>query len=75
MFINIHAHAYRLPGMYRSPIAEILIKNYDELKIDMGCVLPIVSPEIYFSQAIEDVVEMSQKLICQLCMMVEGKNW
>ena len=61
MFIDIHAHAYRIKCMIGMPTVETLIQKYDELKIDMGVVLPIVSPEIYFPQAVEDIVEMSQK--------------
>ena len=59
MFIDIHAHAFRK----KTPIWNFcspkeLLADYDKLKIDMGVLLPIVSPEIYFPQAVEDILEM-----------------
>ena len=62
MFIDIHAHAYRLEQpVWGFCTPEQLLKDYDRLKIDMGVLLPIVSPEIYFPQAVGDIIEMSQK--------------
>lgn len=61
MFIDIHAHAYRIKPVFMFHTAETLLERYDQHKIDMGVLLPVVSPEIYFPQAVEDVVEMSQK--------------
>ena len=59
MFIDIHTHAYRLtPPMYRFCTPEQLLKRYDEMKVDAAVILPVVSPEIYFPQAVEDVLEM-----------------
>ncbi len=64
MFIDIHAHAYRkavcAPGLPRFCTAEELIKRYDELGIEKGVLLPIVSPEIYLPQSNEDIIEMAQ---------------
>ena len=62
MFIDIHAHAFRIrPVGGAIQTIETIIKNYDELKIDMGCILPMVNAEVYFTQAVEDVIEMADK--------------
>ena len=62
MFIDIHAHAYRhpIPFVVQFPTVEELIQRYDEANIRMGCVLPVVNPEIYLPQANEDILEMAQ---------------
>ena len=61
MFIDIHAHAYRrpVPFVTRFCTAEQLLQRYDELGIEKGVLLPIVSPEIYFPQANEDILDMA----------------
>ena len=55
MFIDIHAHVYRvktrIPGTVEFCDPKELLKRYDELKIDKGVLLPIVNPEIYMPQA------------------------
>lgn len=63
MFIDIHAHAYRKtpPFVCRFCTAEQLIARYDEVGIEKGVLLPIVSPEIYFPQANEDILEMVEQ--------------
>lgn len=63
MFIDIHAHAYRKtpPFVCRFCSAEQLIERYDEVGIEKGVLLPIVSPEIYFPQANEDILDMVDK--------------
>jgi len=63
MFIDIHAHAYRKtpPFVCRFCTAEQLIARYDEAGIEKGVLLPIVSPEIYFPQANEDIPEMVEQ--------------
>ena len=73
MLIDFHAHAYRKPVMIHESIhrdipnvtdfctAEQLIQRYDELGIDKGVLLPIVSPEIYIPQTNEDILDMCQK--------------
>lgn len=63
MFIDIHTHAYRkpVPGIIGFCSPEELLKRYDELDIEIGVVLPIVSPEIYLPQANEDILEMAEK--------------
>jgi len=62
MFIDIHAHAYRVPvpGFNDFCSPEQLIARYDELGIEKGVILPIVSPEIYFPQSNEDILEMAR---------------
>lgn len=63
MFIDIHAHAYRYPCdvQQRFHTAEELIAAWDRYGIDKGCVLPIVSPEIYLPQSNEDILDMAEK--------------
>ena len=63
MFIDIHAHAYRIPvpGLNGFCSAEELIARYDALGIEKGIILPIVSPEIYFPQSNEDFLEMARQ--------------
>jgi len=63
MFIDIHAHAYRIrpPFGCRFCNAEELIARYDTMGVERGFILPIVSPEIYFPQANEDILEMVEK--------------
>jgi len=63
MFIDIHTHAYRIkpPFVCNFCTPDELIARYDEEGIERGCVLPIVSPEIYFPQANEDILEMAQQ--------------
>ena len=63
MFIDIHAHAYRkpVPFVVQFCTVEELLQRYDELGIEKGAVLPIVSPEIYLPQANEDVLDMAEQ--------------
>jgi predicted TIM-barrel fold metal-dependent hydrolase len=63
MFIDIHAHAYRkpVPFVVKFCSAEELIQTYDKLGIEKGVLLPIVSPEIYFPQANEDILDMAER--------------
>ncbi len=62
MFIDIHAHCYRIkpPFVCNFCTPEELIKRYDEMGVERGMILPIVSPEIYFPQANEDILEMAE---------------
>lgn len=61
MFIDIHAHAYRrpVPFVVEFCTAAELIERYDGASIEKGVLLPIVSPEIYFPQANEDILDMA----------------
>jgi len=73
MLIDIHAHAYRKPVLIHESMhrdipnvtdfctAEQLIRRYDELGIDKGVLLPIVSPEIYIPQTNEDILDMAEQ--------------
>lgn len=64
MFIDIHAHAYRLqppPWPVSFCTTEQLIARYDEVGIERGAVLPIVNPEIYLPQSNEDVLDMAAR--------------
>lgn len=63
MFIDIHAHAYRIPVPFvtQFPTAEQILARYDAAGIERGCLLPVVSPEIYLPQANEDILEMVEK--------------
>jgi predicted TIM-barrel fold metal-dependent hydrolase len=60
-FIDIHAHAYRRPVpfvvQFCSP-AELKVR-YAAEGVQMGALLPIVSPEIYLPQSNEDILEMA----------------
>ena len=61
MFIDIHTHAYRItPPVWNFCTPDALLRRYDKMKVDMAVILPIVSPEIYFPQAVEDILEMCQ---------------
>ena len=66
MFIDIHSHAYRILPMKNAVVPPFctpdqLIKRYDEMKVDMAVLLPVVNPEIYFTQMVEDIVEICQQ--------------
>ena len=63
MFIDVHAHAYRkpVPFVVQFPTPEQVIKRYDEIGIEKGALLPIVSPEIYLPQPNEDILEMAEQ--------------
>ncbi len=63
MFIDIHAHAYRKKPVFGCGFctAEQLIARFDELDIDKGVVMPIVSPEVYEPQSNEDILDMAEK--------------
>ena len=59
MFIDIHTHAYRIkPPVYGFSTPEELLKRYDAMKMDVAVLLPVVSPEIYMPQPVEDILEM-----------------
>lgn len=60
MFIDIHTHVYRITPPFSPPFCtpKQLLKRYDEMKVDYAVLLPIVSPEIYFPQTVEDILEI-----------------
>lgn len=59
-YIDIHAHAYRRPVPFVTQFCtpDELLQRYDAAGIEMGAILPIVSPEIYFPQPNEDILDM-----------------
>ena len=64
MFIDIHAHAYRLEcppytGGAWFHTAEILLERYDHCGVEKGCLLPLVNAEVYFPQTNEDILEIA----------------
>ncbi len=62
MFIDFHTHAYRITppfGPAFCTIEQLLARN-EQLGIEKCVILPIVSPEIYFPQANEDILDMAQ---------------
>ena len=69
MFIDIHTHAFRKPPVGINPerpnshiaTVEDLIEMFDKYGIERGAVLPMVSGEIYFTQANEDILDMAEK--------------
>lgn len=62
MFIDIHAHAYKDPAPFpiRFPKPEALIESDAEWGIEKTVLLPIVSPEIYFPQSNEEILEICE---------------
>ena len=62
MFFDIHAHAYRhpVPFVVQFCSKEELLEVYDKNDIEKGCILPIVSSEIYLPQANEDILDMAE---------------
>lgn len=65
MFIDIHAHAYRIqpvkPDNNTWITPEQLVEFYDKHDIDAGVLLPLVSPECNTPQCNEDILEMAEK--------------
>lgn len=61
MFIDIHAHAFRRRSVGQPCFAttDEMLQAFDRLKIDMGVVLPVVNPECYAVQSVEDVLDMA----------------
>ncbi|MBN2451847.1 MAG: amidohydrolase family protein [Lentisphaeria bacterium] len=62
MFIDIHVHAYRggppQDGRTVFCTPEQVLRRYDELGIERGCVQPLIGPEVYLPQSNEDVLAM-----------------
>lgn len=61
MIIDIHSHAYKNPVPFVTPFCspEELIAKYDEMGIDKAVLLPVVNPEIYFPQAVDEILEIA----------------
>ena len=62
MIIDIHSHAYKYPNEFgtRFLSPEELIERYDALGIDKAVLLPVVSPEIYLPQSVDEILEICQ---------------
>ena len=61
--IDIHSHVYKHPLPFVTPFytPEKLIETYDKLGIDKAVLLPIVSPEIYFPQSVDEILEICEE--------------
>ena len=61
MIIDIHSHVYKNPLPFITPFCnpEELIQKYDEMGIDKAVLLPVVNPEIYVPQAVDEVLEIA----------------
>ena len=62
MVIDIHAHCYKKPLPFVTPFydPEELIARMNEMGIDKCCLLPVVNPEIYFPQSVDEVLEICE---------------
>ncbi len=60
MIIDIHSHAYKYPNEFgtRFLSPEELIEKYDAAGIDKAVLLPVVSPEIYLPQSVDEILEI-----------------
>lgn len=60
MIIDIHSHVYKHPLPFVTPFydPEQLIAAYDHAGIDKAVLLPVVSPEIYFPQSVDEVLDI-----------------
>ncbi len=60
MIIDIHSHVYKHPLPFVTPFydPEQLIAAYDHAGIDNAVLLPVVSPEIYFPQSVDEVLDI-----------------
>lgn len=66
MFIDIHGHAYRytypLPDGSQAFITpKQLLKRYNESDIDIGILLPLVSPELYLPQSVGEIIDVAKR--------------
>ena len=61
MIIDIHSHVYKNPLPYVTPFCspEELIAKYDEMGVDKAVLLPVVNPEIYLPQAVDEILEIA----------------
>ncbi len=62
MIIDIHSHAYKHPTPFvtRFLTGEELIAKYDEAGVDKAILLPVVNPEIYLPQSVDEVLEICE---------------
>jgi hypothetical protein len=65
MFIDIHAHAYRivppaLPGAFPFPSIDELVRHYDRIGVEKAVLMPLGGPECYMQQGNEDMLEAAR---------------
>lgn len=62
MIIDIHSHCYKHPLPFVTPFydPERLIKTYDEIGVTKAVLLPVVNPEIYFPQSVDEIIEICE---------------
>jgi len=62
MFIDIHTHCYRkrVPFVVNFCTIDELLERNEQLGIEKCVIQPIVSPEIYFPQTNEDILDMAE---------------
>ena len=63
MFFDIHVHAYRpgcppVDGRTRFATLSDVLRRYDELGIERGCLLPLIGPEVYLPQSNEEILDL-----------------
>ena len=63
MFFDVHVHAYRpgcppADGRTRFATLSDVLRRYDELGIERGCLLPLIGPEVYLPQSNEEILEL-----------------
>ncbi len=61
--IDIHSHVYKHPLPFVTPFydPETLIRTYDKLGITKAVLLPVVNPEIYFPQSVDEILEVCEE--------------
>ena len=85
MFIDIHAHAYRIPFMQLDgvppwPRPGDLLPYYDRIGVEKAVLLPIVAPESYMPQTNEEIIEAAQRFtgrfipFCNIHPQIRGSN-
>jgi len=60
--IDIHSHVYKHPLPLVTPFfdPDLLIKTYDKIGVTKAVLLPVVNPEIYFPQSVDEILEVCE---------------
>lgn len=63
MIIDIHSHVYKHPLPFVTPFydPERLIATYDKIGIDKAVLLPVVNPEMYFPQSVDEILDICKE--------------
>ncbi len=66
MLIDIHAHCYRrdaffVNGKFNFPLEADLLRHYDRLGVDKGCILALTGPENNVPCSNEDILEFAER--------------